>query len=1083
MRMTLLFLFLLVFYVQAEQSYSQVTKISLDMEDSSVEKILQSIEEKSEFYFLYNSKLVNVDRITDIHVNEKSIASVLTQLFDTNEVEFEVKGTQIILSPKQMHGQLIAVTEAFQQQKRTITGTIADAAGLPIIGANIVEVGTTNGTVTDVDGKFSLSVANNATIRITYIGYLEQDVSTIGRTAFNITLEEDTRALDELVVIGYGSMRKSDLTGAVTSVSKKNIDKPVTNVLQSIQGSVPGVTITQNSSIPHDSPSIYIRGLNSISANNSPLIIIDGMPGDLNIVNPNDIESITILKDASSTAIYGSRASNGVIIVSTKRGEGVPTVNFNSFYGIRQPSKYLNFMKPEKYLFYRQKFAEHAGFPSMPENVLRSEEERLNYAAGITTDWQDLIFKNATFSENNLSISGGEKSLNYFVSANYREYDHIAGNYNNDQKSVRSNIGKDFHKWLKIENELTITQSKRSGSTGDFWNVSLLNPYTSPEDPDGNLYIWPLESYTTYLENPLNFKNSISNNDKIDINERISINLTLPVEGLNYQTHYGINWIRDKYNGYDNKNTSRGYNNEGYAYKNTGASNYWIFENMVNYKNSFKKHTFFFTGLYSAEESKHENLNADAYGFVNDILEYNYLSAGSNYNPPYSYGERWALTSLMARLNYNYDEKYLLTMTVRKDGYSAFGKNKKYGTFPSIGLAWRIEQESFMENVPLVSQLKLRLSYGKNGNQAIPSYSSHAKIETSIPYSFGESTNVIYGFLPVSIANENLGWETTKSSNFGLDFGLIKNKITGSIDYYHSSTSDILLTRGIPFTSGFGSIYDNIGRTQNDGIEFSLNTINFDNKEGFSWTSHFNLSYNKNQIVDLYGDKKDDLGNGWFIGKPINVYFDYVFDGIWQESDDIAKSVMPSAKPGEAKLKDISGPDGTPDGIIDPNDRQIIGKVNPDFTWGFTNYFQYKNFDLSFILQGVLGTTGYAALLAAPIGNEYIAILDLDYWLPEAPSNRFPSGIRDRSLSYVSSAFYYDRDYLRLKDVTFGYTFPNTLLQKIKVNRLRIYLNATNLLTITDWPLYDPETTFSRARGLLDSPMVKSFTAGLDISF
>ncbi len=709
MRMTLLFLFLLVFHVQAEQSYSQVTKISLDMEDSSIEKILQSIEEKSEFYVLYNSKLINVDRKTDIHANEESIASVLTQLFDTNEVEYEVKGKQIILSPKEMYGQLIADTEAFQQQKRTITGTVADAAGLPIIGANIVEVGTTNGTVTDVDGKFSLNVARNATIHISYIGYLEQDISTEGNTTFNITLAEDTRALEELVVVGYGSMRKSDLTGSIVTVSPASFSKPSANIVQSIQGAVAGVTITQNSALPNASPEIRIRGINSISASSYPLVIIDGVPGNMNIINPNDIESLNILKDASACAIYGSRASNGVVIITTKRGKGKPVLNYNGYFGIKQTTKFLDFVGPEKYLYYRQKFSEHAGLPYEPKDVIHSTEEYDNYQLGRSTDWQNLLFKNAVVSEHNVSISGGEKSLNYFVSANYRDHDYFIGNYNLRRSSIRSNIDKEFMNWLKFGNNLSVIQSKSSGSDGGLRDILMLNPLCTPTDPDGNTYIWPMESNTDYAINPLTYQNAKTGSESIEINENIFAELKLPIEGLDYKISYGVTLVKNESDAYHGVDTDAGYKKNGLASKSTGNNTYWIFENIVNYNRVFGNHSLLFTGLYSAEKNKSRALSASSFDFANDVLLYNNLSAGGQYNPPYSDASAYSMNSIMGRIQYGYNNKYLLTLTMRRDGYSAFGKNQKYGNFPSAAIAWRIEQEDFMKNVSFISNLKLRL--------------------------------------------------------------------------------------------------------------------------------------------------------------------------------------------------------------------------------------------------------------------------------------------------------------------------------------------------------------------------------------
>jgi TonB-linked SusC/RagA family outer membrane protein len=1075
MKISAFLLFCCIENIFASPTYSQDTKISLDLKDATIEEVLNKIEDVSEFYFLYNNKLIDVTRKVNIEADNEPIKDILKDILDKGTA-FIVYDRQIILIPSD----LTSTTLLMQQQK--LTGKVTDEKGNSMPGVTILIKGTSQGALTDAAGQYIINnVPKNATLIFSFVGMTTQEIDVSGRASVDVVLKESAISLDDVVVIGYGAAKRSDITGSVSTVSNTVINRPSTNILQSIQGNVAGVIITQGSSIPGDSPDIYIKGLNSISASNYPLIIVDNVPGSLDLINPNDIASISILKDASSCAIYGSRGSNGVIIVTTKRGKEKPTISYNGYVGISQATNLIDFMGPEKYLYYREKNAEYGGLPYEPADVLHSKEEMLNYNSGRTTNWQDLIFKNAIETQHNLSISGGEKSLNYFVSVSYQDNDYIAGNYNLKRISIRSNIDKEFKNWLKIGNNLFINQSKHSGSTGDLWSAAQLNPWSSPTDPNGNVYIWPLESYTKYLVNPLTTANNIINGNTVEINDNVFANLQLPIKGLEYKISYGVTIDRNVSNSYSGRNTADGLLRNGVASKGSTDGFYWILENIVNYKRTFNKHTFSFTGLYSAEESKDETMSATAFNFLNDIITYNNLGAASSYSPPSSSGSQSALTSFMGRLNYDFSDKYLITFTLRRDGYSAFGKNNKFGNFPSAAFAWRISQEDYMKSFEFISQLKLRLSYGKNGNQSIPSYSSLAKIVSSVPYPFGNSADVTYGFLPGNIANSNLGWESTLSSNIGLDFGLFNNRITGTVEYYHTKTSDLLLTRGIPYTTGFSSIYGNIGKTQNDGVEFTLNTINITRKGGFNWTSSLNLSYNKNKIVDLYGDKKDDIGNNWFIGKPIKVYYDYVFDGIWQESDDITNSVMPKAKPGDTRVKDIRGPDGGPDGKIDAYDRQIVGNMNPDFTWGFVNTFEYKGFDLSFSLQGVIGVTGYTNISNNAFGDQYMAMLNVNYWLPESPSNKYPTGILGHDYTYASASYYYNKDYLRLKYITLGYTFSPIFLKKIGADKLRLYMNATNLLTITAWPLYDPETNLSN--GAADTPMSKSYDFGISVNF
>lgn len=1073
MRITTILILAGLIHVSASV-YSQRTNLELKLKDVSVEEVLRKIEEQSNFYFLYRSDFLKDLPKVSINVTRAGVEEILNQIVVPYGFGYEIDDKIVVIrkSPE-------APVLNQQGQKLPVKGKVTDSSGFPLPGVSVVIKGTTTGTITNIDGEYSLlNVSSDGTLVFSFVGMKTKEIPVSGKTMIDVVMQEETIGIDEVVAIGYGTMKKSDLTGSVASVTNEKFEnRPATNVLQSIQGNAAGVTITQSSSLPGASPSIYIRGLNSISASNTPLVVIDGVPGSLDLVNPNDIASIDILKDASSSAIYGARGANGVVLITTKRGAGKPKVSYNTYYGIKKATELIDLMDADTYLYYRQKFAEYTeGQGSEVVDVLK-DEEYLNYTQGITTDWQDLVFNNALVSEHNLSVSGGENSLNYFLSANYLDHDHIAGNYNLERKSIRLNIDKEFNDWLKIGNNLQVVDNKTSGSTGGLWNVYQLSPYTSPTDPDGNLYIWPLESSTDYLVNPLTYQNADLNSKNVEIRENIFAEI-MPVKGLKYKINYGYTIISGKSNSYYGEDTADGYNYDGYAEKSSSNSTRWLLENIVDYEKAIENHSFHFTGLYSAEEYEYEYLYANAYGFVNDILKYNSLSAASNYDPPSSSASRWAMTSLMARLNYNYNEKYMLTLTYRRDGYSAFGENKKYGNFPSAAIAWRLSQEDFLKNSEIVSQLKLRLSWGKNGNQAVNPYSSQAKIGQSVPYAFGSSTDGVYGFYPSTIANSGLGWETTTSSDIGIDFGIFKNRLSGSVEYYHTKTSDLLLTRAIPYTTGFSSIYDNIGKTQNDGVEVSLNTINISGSNGFKWSSNLNFSYNKNQIVDLYGDKQDDIGNGWFIGKPINVYYDYVFDGIWQEDDDIANSHMPSAEPGTVRLKDISGPDGVPDEEISADyDRQIIGKKNPDFLWGFTNNFQYKNFDLSIFIQGVHGVTGYHDLHYQNVRSSYMAMLDVDYWLPESPGNKYATGIYDRSNTYSDLPGYRDASYIRLKDITLGYTLPQDIVKKAGIDKLRFYLNATNLFTVTDWPLYDPETTSATM------PMAKSYIIGLNVSF
>lgn len=1093
MRITLFLLFFGILFSQAATGYSQDVELTLNLNSTSIKKICEEIEKQSDFRFIFagNAKKI-INKKVDLTTNSKNIEEILDNILSSTQLTYRILDNQIVVfldGSKNVQKEIETIVSELiiQQQKKQITGKVTDEQGEPIIGANIIEKGTTNGTITDIGGKFSLNVEENATLRISYIGYMAQDISAVGKTTINIVLQEDMGSLGELVVIGYGTMKKSDLTGAVASIASDKItNRPSSNVLQAMQGNIPGVIITRTSGEPQKSSEIHIRGLNSISASNAPLVVIDGIPGSIDNISPNDIESIDVLKDASSCAIYGARGSNGVVLVTTKKGSGKPVINYNTYYGIKQPANLIDLMDGEKEVYYKQRFRELAGQSTEPVSFLPPEEYQ-NYLLGRQTDWQDMMFRNALVYEHNLSLSGTLENLNYFVSGNYLDHDYFEGKMNFTQKSIRANVEYEFNDWLKIGNNLLATEGKRNGwgGSGGPVNAIRLSQWAAPTDPDGNDLAYPIESWTTYIWNPLVYYTddnyTLITND-LSVAENIFAEIKFPLEGLKYRFNYGLTTKRDYYNEYKGRGTREGRDIGGSAYRSHGDGTYWILENIVNYEKTFQKHTLHFTGLYSAESNERQSFDANTYNFLNDDLEYHALNTASNYNKPSSSYSAWTLTSLMGRINYKYDNKYLLTMTYRRDGYSAFGVNNKYGNFPSAALAWIMSEENFMKNLAFVSNLKTRFSWGKNGNQAISPYSSLVRVGSSDNYSFGDK--ILYGFTPQNIANNNLGWETTSSFNLGIDIGIFKNRINASIDYYHTKTSDLLLTRAIPTTTGYGSIVDNIGKTQNDGVELLLNTININQAGGLKWNSTFNFSYNKNKIVELYGDKNDDIGNSWFIGKPINVYYDYVFDGIWQESDDIANSHMPTSKPGSVRVKDISGPDGVPDGVITAQyDRKIIGKHNPDFTWGLTNSFQYKGFDFSFFLQGVHGVTGYHDLEPT---TGYMNMWDVDWWLPESPSNKYPTGIPYRNDGYNAIANYNDASYVRVKDITLGYTLSNDVVRKIGIgiDRLHLYVNFADMFTFTKWPLTDPESVFYKnTMYSYIFPLPKSYVIGLNVNF
>ena len=977
------------------------------------------------------------------------------------------------------------------QQAGVVKGQVTDKNGEGVIGATVKVKDAATGTVTDFDGNFTLNVQQAGTLVVSYIGYLTKEVPfTVGQT-LSITIEEDATALDEVVVVGYGVQKKSDVTGSVTSINKDRLSKlPVTNVLQAVQGAAAGVTITQGSSIPGDAPSALVRGRNSINAGTGPYIVVDGIPisksgGSLNDINPNDIESMEILKDASATAIYGTNGANGVILITTKHGkDGKPSISYNGYLGIEDFAKKLDFCNGAQITQrYRDYVAQNAG-ETMYNDYVKNANEAANQAAGIETDWlYDMVSQTGIIQDHNITINGGAENVKYFISGDYMKQKGVLKGFNYQRYSLRMNIDADVTDYLKIGTNSYIVSHNRDGGRVNFLMAEAMSPYGQVYDEDGSYTQYPMYSETLFF-NPMQYIDqdherrqwNINLNGYADINFG---NIWKPLEGLHYKFNFGYSFVPKRenyYNGEAQFNTSGGY---GYI-KNEETQSYTS-ENIVSYAKDFGKNHFDVTLLYASSRKKYHRNEATGSKFINDELSWHNLGGGSTQTSG-SYSDLYTTVSQMGRLNYSYDSRYLFTFTVRRDGSSVFGKDNKYGTFPSVALGWNITNEKFMEKVDWLNNLKLRLSYGKAGNEAIGVYETLAKMSNSAIAMDGATATALY---PSSrMGNSSLGWETTKTFNIGIDFGILNNRVNGNIDFYKSTTTDLLLQRNLPKISGYSNVYMNMGKTANTGLEITINSKNIVTKD-FTWGTSLVWSWNKNEIKDLYGDEKDDIGNGWFIGEPISVIYDYVMEGIWQEDEIAAGKHLnqdPQAQAGDVKLKDING-----DGKIDPNDDKVIqGQTTPKWTAGLTNTFSYKGFTLSIFIQTAQGHKRSNSLLrmAADEQGRRNSTTEVGYWTPENKSNEY------RSLSKTSNRWGYtfprDASYTRIKDVTLSYTFPTQITNLLHLSSLTAYVSGRNLYTFTDWKGWDPEADITQ-RGWSgyenNYPMTKSFVFGLNVTF
>ena len=978
------------------------------------------------------------------------------------------------------------------QQAGVVKGQVTDKNGDAVIGATVKVKDAQTGTVTNFDGEFSLNVQKSGTLVISYIGYLTKEVPfTVGQT-LSITIEEDATALDEVVVVGYGVQKKSDVTGSVTSINKDRLSKlPVTNVLQAVQGAAAGVTITQGSSIPGDAPSALVRGRNSINAGTGPYIVVDGIPisksgGSLNDINPGDIESMEILKDASATAIYGTNGANGVILITTKHGkDGKPSVSYNAYVGFEDFAKKLDYCNgPQITQRYKDYVAQNPG-ETMYNDYVKNANEAEAQAAGKETDWlYDMISQTGIIQDHNVTVNGGAEKIKYFISGDYMSQKGVLKGFNYKRYSLRMNIDADVTDYLKIGTNSYIVSHNRDGGRVNFLMAEAMSPYGKVYDENGNYEQYPMYSETLFF-NPMQYINQDHERRQWNINLNAYADLNFgniwkPLDGLRYKFNFGYSFVPAResyYNGESEFNYSGGY---GYIWNAETQSR--TVENILTYAKDIQKHHFDITLLYASSRKKYHSSSATGSKFINDELGWHNLGGGSTQTSG-SYSDLYTTVSQMGRLNYSYDSRYLFTFTVRRDGSSVFGSDNKYGTFPSVALGWNIANEKFMESTQSwLNNLKLRLSYGKAGNEAIGVYETLAKMSNNAITMDGASATALY---PSSrMGNSGLGWETTKTFNIGIDFGLLNNRINGNIDFYTSETSDLLLQRNLPKISGYSNVYMNMGKTANKGLEITINSKNIVTKD-FTWGTNLVWSWNKNEIKDLYGDKKDDLGNRWFIGEPISVIYDYVMEGIWQEDEIAAGKHLqqdPQAQAGDVKLKDLDG-----DGKITPEgDKKIQGQTTPKWTAGLTNTFSYKGLTLSIFIQTAQGHKRNNSLLAMAADEQgrRNSTTEVGYWTPENKSNEY------RSLSKTSNRWGYgfpcNASYTRIKDVTLSYAFPQQVLNVLHLSNLTAYVSGRNLYTFTSWKGWDPEADITqRGWGGYENnyPMTKSFVFGLNVTF
>lgn len=1094
MRISTFLLMVCVFCSYAGNAHSQNAKVSIRMNNVKLDKILNEIENQTDYLFIYNNQ-VDINKITSVKVKNEAVAQVLDRILSGTGINYELEGTHIILTTeaiKDLHA---------QQQAKTVTGTVTDVSGEPIIGANIRIKGTTTGTITDIDGNFSIKAEPQSVIEVSYIGYLTQETVINNQKSIRFLLKEDTKTLDEVVVIGYGVQKKADLTGSVANINTEKLNtQSNANIGQALQGKIAGVDIVSQGGAPGSGTRIMVRGIGTLN-NASPLYIVDGMyMNSIDHINPNDIASIDVLKDASSAAIYGSRAANGVIIVTTKEGsntEGKPIIDLSVNLGISTASKFLDMLDAKGWAEVTTIARQAIGKPAL--------DMATNLANKPDNDWQDIMFRPALMQNYNLSVKGGGKYSTYYTGLGYFNQDGIVKGTNYQRYNIQSK--NDYKRGIfsagtnliiSFSHDKPLHQELRGGMIGTILqSVPTLEKYDDTREGGyGGTY-----GDVVNIPHPLAI---IDDNimDRYNENVKIFANLYAQIElfkGLKYKLNLTPDFSFERYKNYLNKyDFGLATNSITQLTERQRRRRNILVENLLTFDRTFGEHKISALSGYTYQDSRFRHIQAYGEGLPQGLEEIDAATTNRS-----NEGNSWrsVLTSILGRVFYSYQNKYLFTATIRRDGSSKFGKNNRYGYFPSFSLGWNVAEEKFMENVHWLDQLKLRGGYGVLGNQEIDNYQYSSTITTGINYPDGNG-GLLQGAFPKNFANPDIKWEETAMTNVGIDFMAFNNRLSLTADYYVKNTKDILLTVPIPISSGGANDpIRNAGKIRNNGFEFNLGWMDQPNPD-ISYGINLIGSFNKNKVIAM-GSESGSIKGGSTnqnittsetkAGYPIGGYWLISTAGYFNSQEEVdayakdGKKIQPAAEPGDIKFVDANN-----DGVINDDDRVFQGSPFPDFTFALNGNMRYKNFDLSIGLQGVLGNKIYNAtrqtLEDVTKGSNFLASC-LDYWTPENKNASHPRLTWDdpnRNTRAESDRYLENGSYLRLRSVQLGYTFPQTWF-KGAIQHARVYINAENLFTITSYSGYSPDVNADNAnyRGFDNFiyPTNRTFMLGLNVTF
>lgn len=1055
MRISTFLLMVCVFCSYAGNAHSQNAKVSIHMNNVKLDKILNEIENQTDYLFIYNNQ-VDINKITSVKVKNEAVAQVLDRILSGTGINYELEGTHIILTTeaiKDLHA---------QQQAKTVTGTVTDVSGEPIIGANIRIKGTTTGTITDIDGNFSIKAEPQSVIEVSYIGYLTQETVINNQKSIRFLLKEDTKTLDEVVVIGYGVQKKADLTGSVANINTEKLNtQSNANIGQALQGKIAGVDIVSQGGAPGSGTRIMVRGIGTLN-NASPLYIVDGMyMNSIDHINPNDIASIDVLKDASSAAIYGSRAANGVIIVTTKEGsntEGKPIIDLSVNLGISTASKFLDMLDAKGWAEVTTIARQAIGKPAL--------DMATDLANKPDNDWQDIMFRPALMQNYNLSVKGGGKYSTYYTGLGYFNQDGIVKGTNYQRYNIQSK--NDYKRGIfsagtnliiSFSHDKPLHQELRGGMIGTILqSVPTLEKYDDTREGGyGGTY-----GDVVNIPHPLAI---IDDNimDRYNENVKIFANLYAQIElfkGLKYKLNLTPDFSFERYKNYLNKyDFGLATNSITQLTERQRRRRNILVENLLTFDRTFGEHKISALAGYTYQDSRFRHIQAYGEGLPQGLEEIDAATTNRS-----NEGNSWrsVLTSILGRVFYSYQNKYLFTATIRRDGSSKFGKNNRYGYFPSFSLGWNVAEEKFMENVHWLDQLKLRGGYGVLGNQEIDNYQYSSTITTGINYPDGNG-GLLQGAFPKNFANPDIKWEETAMTNVGIDFMAFNNRLSLTADYYVKNTKDILLTVPIPISSGGANDpIRNAGKIRNNGFEFNLGWMDQPNPD-ISYGINLIGSFNKNKVIAM-GSESGSIKGGSTnqnittsetkAGYPIGGYWLISTAGYFNSQEEVdayakdGKKIQPAAEPGDIKFVDANN-----DGVINDDDRVFQGSPFPDFTFALNGNMRYKNFDLSIGLQGVLGNKIYNAtrqtLEDVTKGSNFLASC-LDYWTPENKNASHPRLTWDdpnRNTRAESDRYLENGSYLRLRSVQLGYTFPQTWFKGAIQHALCILTLKTYLLS------------------------------------